>query len=273
MAGRRRTLTIHLEGHPGHSGNVLAHAFVRKLDELLQSMAALERAYTGRGQRTSDFEITKIVKRNPTEATLVAVPRVAKYNPAPFMDWAYRQYEAVNGAGDVDERVSAEVAEKLEIFGKERRDESYSRVWITYEDARPIDISDEFAARAGTIKAQRLAAREFQWQAGVSVGTLRGELLGVDDTTGEHEFFVVPPAGPDRIKCVFSESVRADVKACLFTTVEIEGLLHYSADSPHPYKVEAAKIRPLEEGPALKDLGGLLIGTAPSDLFLDLWDK
>src|SRR5690606_26488968 len=76
-------LTVYLDGHEGHRGNVLLHSFVRKVHRLALVLGKLERAYLGAAKRQTDFEIIDADKVNPTTLTLQAVPHIRAYNPAP----------------------------------------------------------------------------------------------------------------------------------------------------------------------------------------------
>jgi hypothetical protein len=89
-------------------------------------------------------------------------------------------------------------------------------------------------------------------------GTIFGELRGVTDIDGEREFFVRPPVGPVRVRCIFPEEMRPDMNRYLFRVVRLSGLLHYDGRSPHPSVVDARSIEgePVER-PHFLDKRGL----------------
>jgi len=274
MSERKRIIRFHIDGHAGHSGNVLAHAFIDKFKELLDTLAALERAYTDRGQRASDFEIIELSKKSPACAAFRATPKIQDYNPAGFMDWAYDQYEAVATGTEPDRKVDSDIAKRLEDFAKQRADHGYSRIWIDYDEDRAIDIDDGFAAKAGKLVSERLERPELRWYAGESLGKFRGRLGDVADGEGQHEFYITPPGQADSIACKFAEDLRDDVKKLLFDIVEVEGILHYDGTGPRPKIIEAAKIVPVPEGPALADMEGLLADSERGEgLDVDFWEQ
>jgi hypothetical protein len=202
-------------------------------------------------------------KSSPAEAGLKAVPKVQNYSPAAFVKWSYEQIEAVRDGRPVDEAVTEDVAEKLEVFAKERTDFGYSIMWLTLDQTRAVKIDTHFYDNASKLRSER--AREsqpFNWLGGISKGVIKGQLLSVEDDTGQREFFIVPPVGPERIKCIFPELLRQKVKEYLFETVEVRGLLHRTNKSPHPDLVEALDITRIDVGPALKDFETVLL---PSD--------
>lgn len=82
MEQRPSDFTVYLEGHEGHQGNVLVHAFLAKVHRLTLVLNKMERVFIEAAVRQTDFEITDADKRNPTTLTLKPVPRVKGYSPA-----------------------------------------------------------------------------------------------------------------------------------------------------------------------------------------------
>jgi hypothetical protein len=69
-----------------------------------------------------------------------------------------------------------------------------------------------------------------------------GELRGVMDFDGERQFFIIPPSGPSKVQCVFTEELRDKLGDNMFKVVRVAGFLHYDGNSPYPVLMEAAKI-------------------------------
>lgn len=96
------------------------------------------------------------------------------------------------------------------------------------------------------------------WRAGVSKGSLFGELRGVMDLDGERQFYIVPPSGPTRVQCTVSEELRPLVLENLFSVVRVAGFLHYDGTGPHPTLMEAQAIDGISEPDGhFSDLRGL----------------
>jgi hypothetical protein len=55
--------TVYLEGHEGHRGNVLAHAFIAKVQRLILVLNKMERAFIDSAFRQTDFEIVGADRR------------------------------------------------------------------------------------------------------------------------------------------------------------------------------------------------------------------
>jgi hypothetical protein len=258
-----RDLTVHMEGHPGHRGNVLAHAFVRKLQRLLSALAQAERMYNERGRRQTDYEISEASKTNPTQVTLHPVPRQRNYDPLPAFRWTYEQLERIAAGGPIDERIDSTLAETLADIADRGREDEYTRFWISGNGTTVI-FDEQFKARCRVVVAHRREIeRAPRWFQGVSYGSIVGELKLVGDIEGERQFVIVPPAGVDRIECTFPESQRENMRNYLWQTVRVSGRLTYKETSPFPTHIDMDHIErvPVEEtAPHLLELRGLFKG-------------
>lgn len=260
-------LTLHIEGHPGHRGNALAHALSAKLRQLLSALGQAERRFAGRPYRMTDYEISGAGKTNPTHLTLHPVPRIAQYDPLPAFEWTMDQFERVASGRPVDDRVDAALARTLAEIAEKKREGDYKRLWISV-NGLTVPLDDEFRAHS-----EALAARKFEiekpprWFQGVAYGSVTGDLRQVADIEGEHQFVILPPVGAQRITCTFPEEKREKMREFLFRTVRVVGRLKYAESSPFPIEVEMEDIEPVSEfenPPHLLDLRGLFKGRRQS---------
>lgn len=239
MAEKKSEFTVYLEGHDGHRGNVLAHAFIAKLQRLVIVLGRLERAYLSASTRRTDFEITDASKTNPTALSLKPVPRTVEYNPTPAFEWSMAQLRIVGEGGVPDERVRGEIASDLVRLSTKEADADYKAFWINgYAEA--VRFDEEYLARAQKIARDR--AKEDapnRWHTGTSLGSIVGELKKIDDMEGNQEFVIVPRTGPESVVCRFPESLRDEIGRYIFKTVRVRGALHYGEDSPFPYRLDA----------------------------------
>lgn len=234
-----RDFTVYLEGHEGHQGNVLAHAFVSKVQELILVLNKLERAFIATGTRQTDFEIIGADKRNPTTLTLKPVAKAKNYNPLPALEWSIEQIEAVSRGDMPDRRVRSDIANGLVKLATRQSEEAYTNFWINGHTA-PVRFDADFLANATRIARQRaLEDSPTQWHEGAAVGEIVGELKKVDDLDVDNEFVLVPPTGADAIRCKFPESMKNEIGQYLFKVVRVKGTLHYGKLSPFPYLVDA----------------------------------
>jgi hypothetical protein len=259
----KRDLTIHIEGHPGHRGNALAHALVEKMRRLLSALGQAERKYIGKPARQTDYEVTSAGKVNPTHLTFHPVPRQMSYDPIPAFEWTFEQIERIATGEDVDERVDAVLARTLAEIAEKKREDDYSRLWISVDD-KVVNFDEQFRIRSETLAARKVEIETSpRWFVGVSYGSIVGDLRQVADIDGEHQFVIVPRVGAERIDCTFPEDKRDEMSKYLFRTVRVIGKLHYKEDSPFPTRVDMDDIEavsPLENPPHLLDIRGIFRG-------------
>jgi hypothetical protein len=264
----KRDLTIHMEGHPGHRGNALAHALVEKLRKFLSALGQAERDYIGKPARQTDYEVVGAGKVNPTFFTLHPVPKQINYDPIPAFEWTFEQIERVALGEEVDERVDAALVSTLAEIAKKQREDDYSRLWISI-DEKTIAFDDQFRARAEALASRKTELETPpEWFSGVSYGSIVGDLRQVTDIDGEHGFVIIPPVGADRIDCTFPEEKREEMRKHLFRTVRVMGRLHYTQASPFPTQVDMDEIESasrFEQPPHLLDIRGIFKGVERSN--------
>lgn len=239
MDHRPSDFTVYLEGHDGHRGNVLVHAFLAKVHRLTLVLNKLERAYIDAPVRQTDFEITSADKRNPTSLTLKPVSRVKGYSPYPAFEWALQQLSAVAKGEEPDQRIQYEIARDFVKLATKDSDDGYKAFWINGH-TEAVRFDEDFLHKADRLARSRVEDDDVvRWHAGSAQGTIVGKLKAVDDIDDEREFVIVPPIGADAITCTFPPSMRAAMGEHLFQTVRVRGVLHYRESSPFPYRVDA----------------------------------
>ena len=239
---KKGDVTVFLEGHEGHQGNVLLRAFYTKLHRLEIVLNKLERAYLRVSTRRTDFEIINAAKVNPTSLTLRITPHVINYNPIPAFEWGLAQI-AIVGTGEApDDRVTADIAEDLVTLSTKVVETDYRTFWINGQ-TDPVRFDEEYRQHAERIARQKKKEEEAttRWHTGAALGSIVGELKRVDDIDEASEFEIVPPVGPAAITCVFPASMRGRLGDYLFKRVRVKGTLHYKADSPFPYRLDVAE--------------------------------
>ena len=271
---RLKEFTVYLEGHDGHQGNVLGHAYVKKLSKLLTVLAKLERTYLNNNLRQTDFEIVNADKYNPTTITFRPVPREKNYSPIDAFNWSLDQIEKVGKGLDPDERIKSAIARDLAELSKTDTDQSFKRFWINGK-ADLIKFNDDYHVNATTL-ASKLAKAECPttWHSGVSYGEVVGRLEKIDNLDADHEFYIVPPVGPEKIRCKFPSEMEDEVGPYIFHMVRVRGDLYYTEQSPHPIKIilKAGGISPVkarQDHGSLRDLRGLFKGTTRREINLD----
>lgn len=252
-------ITLKLSGSDARNGQVPAEAFTSAIRKFAATVAYFERIYTTRARRTIDLNVAYLARENPLVVGLAPAPRVRGYSPAPAIRWAFGQMANLSIlGGDIDPRIPVELLDNVFDLSDADSREGITKLVADYE-GNVIDFNGslaQFVRARRTVLVERMAAPT--WYAGVSRGTIFGELRGVTDIDGEREFFVCPPSGPRRVKCVFTEPMRDQMNRLLFKTVRITGFLHYDGSTPHAALVEAESIIAAEEPTAhMLDMEGL----------------
>ena len=264
-------ITVYLEGHEGHQGNVLVNAFISKLNRLILVLNKMERVFINSPTRRTDFEITAADKRNPTTLTLRPVPRAAGYNPHVAFDWSLSQLRAVAIGERLDERIRSDIAGDLVRLATKDTEDGYTAFWINGSTAS-VRFDDDFLAKAEAIMRERKRSETSQrWHVGAARGAVVGQLKAVDDIDDEREFVIVPPTGAEAITCTFPNSMREEMGQYLFQTVRVEGILHYGPDSPFPYRVDTdtkgiSKYPHHDRKRTLSELRGVFAGQARAEI-------
>ena len=210
-------------------------------------MNKLERAYASAATRQTDFEIVGADKKNPTTLSLKPVPRTKAYNPEPALRWGIQQLDAVGKGQTPDQLVRSEIAFDLANLAERKDDYGYKAFWINGH-AEAVRFDEQFRENALRVARARVIQESPQrWHRGVAQGTIVGELKKIDDLDADSEFVIVPPVGPDFVRCTFTDEMRQEIGKHVFKTVRVVGALHYSEESPFPVRVQAARIEAVAE--------------------------
>jgi hypothetical protein len=251
---------LRLSGAPVRNGQVPVEAFALAMRKFAATMAFFERVYTERQKRSSDLNVSSLTRENPWVVGLNAVSRLRGYSPDPAFHWAFNQINLLAAGSVADPRLPVELLDNIYDMSIGQNETQAITRFTAQFGAEVIDFNGTLA---NFVRARRIelvsSIPEATWFAGVSKGTIFGELRGVTDIDGEREFFVVPPRGPHKVKCVFTEEMRPDMIRFMFKPVTISGLLHFDGGSPHPTLVEAISIIEMgaPPGPHMRDLEGL----------------
>jgi hypothetical protein len=262
MVGEQPTqLTMLMEGHDGHRGNVLAHVWPVRLLRLVGVLARMERIYVDAPTRKTDYELVELKKVNPTIVEMRPVPKVRDYDPLPAFAWAIQQLRSIGSGDPVDPRVDARTAGMVADLA-DPEPMAFEKFWINGQ-FEPIIFDALFAARARVVEAERLAKEQsVRWFAGHALGSVVGSLRYVDDIFGERRIALRPVVGVDKVECIYPPDLEETIRDNLFQVVSVTGRLKYEADSPHPKSVEVREIKRVGGAPTahLSDLRGLFRG-------------
>lgn len=257
MSGEQ--IVLRISGADVRNGQIPADVFASAIRKFAATMAFFERIYTDKPRRSADLNVASLGRENPMVIGLAPASRVRGYSPVPAIRWGFGQMASMPVLGaEVDPRIPVELLDNVYDLSSDENRDAIAKFAAHYEGA-VIDFNGKLA---DSVRARRTTLISSMpppaWYAGVSKGAIFGELRGVTDLDGEREFFVCPPSGPRRVKCVFTEKMRDQMNTLLFKMVYITGFLHYDGNSPHPTFVEAVSVSGVEEPSAhMIDMAGL----------------
>ena len=260
QAKSREVVVLTIEGAAEHLGHPMAHAVRDKLDRFLKTFAGFERARIGKRARQTDFEIVFLDHNSPAEIRLNPVPRVPNYTPEPVVTWTLGQWSKITRGETPDDYIGADLINDVAEMSRAPESADFSRFSVAYGTTH-LEMNDEAERNATALRDQMaFERRPLPWADGLSLGTITGELRSVLDTYGERQFVIVPPFGPTKVQCNFTEDQREDIRSHLFKFVRVRGVLHYGNKSPFPFMVDLTRIEQLvtnSDHPHLKDGFGL----------------
>lgn len=257
-------LVFTIDGPASSNGAIPADVFTAKLNAFVATIYALERAYTKRDKRQLDLEVTGLSKSSPGQIKYRLRSKVNGYDPAPAVTWSFNQLAALASGRGVDPAVTQGALDNVVDLAQARRDRlaNVGLMQATF-GSLAVKLDDALAERAIEARNKKAADVAPLWRSGVSEGSVFGELRGVMDFEGDHTFYIAPPTGPARIKCVFGQALRAKMQENLFKVVKAYGYLHYDGQSPFPHLLEASRLDGIDPpSEHFLELQGLFAGAA-----------
>jgi hypothetical protein len=254
-----------IDGSSERRGAIPADAFLSKLRAFISTVYAFERAFSGRPARQIELEIVDLTRNSPAKVAMRARTKAQGYPTDAALAWTFDQLERIQRGAPVDERLPRAAIDNVVDLASARaaRLPEVGIMRATYKGFA-VAMDEQLASNALTLRAERKFEDRPPWRPGVSRGSLFGELRGVMDFDGERQFFLMPPTGPDRVQCVFTEELRAAMNEALFRVVRVHGFLHYDGATPYPHLMEASKIDIVEApNEHLSDLRGIFRDLEP----------
>lgn len=233
-------ITFVIDGSPERGGAIPVRAFLDKFRVFLATMYGLDCAYSRRDKTQIEFEIVNLTRRSPARLAMRARAKENGYDASASTAWGFKQLIELREGRPIDNNVSEGTLDNIINLARWREAKlpELGTIQVVYGD-KSVTIDETLGAQAMLARSSKVAEKERPWTAGVSHGSVFGELLGVMDLDGAHKFYVVPPSGPKQVQCTFPENLREKVREYLFKTVRVRGLLHYDGDTPFPSRIDA----------------------------------
>lgn len=255
----KNVLTLVLDGSPARNGNIPADVFVAKIRQFITTVYSFDRSYTSRPKRALDLEIFDLRRVNPALVCFNPRPIVSGYNVSTAVGWTMDQLKRLSTNEIADPRVSQDALDNVIDLATVRKTKvpPLSSIRVRYDESE-VRLDESIIGHAMAQRQSRRLEVSQIWKAGVSRGSIFGELRAVSDLDGEKTFFIVSPNGR-RTQCVFQEELRQSIQENLWRPVHVFGFLRYDGEHPKPYLIDAERIEPvtLRKGqPHLLDMRG-----------------
>lgn len=235
-------ITFVIDGGDARNGAVSASVFADKLKQFVATIYALERVYADTDKRGIDLEVVGLSRKSPSRVAMRVRSKQLGYDAQAAVRWTVDQLEQIR-RGQADPRVPESVLSNVVNLADYRTDAKAEISLIRAEmGERHVEIDGTLAGQALLARSAAKEAHKLPWRPGVSKGTVFGELRGVMDFDNSRQFYIIPPSGPERIQCVFPESLRQSMIDNLFGVVRVSGFLHFDGKSAHPQLIEAEGI-------------------------------
>lgn len=236
-------ITFVIDGPSARHHAIPAATFLAKLTAFVNVIYAFERSFSHRDKRQIELEIVDLTRNSPAQIKMRVKSRVNGYSAVEALSWTVNQIDRLASGQNIDPAVSSSAIDNVIDLAKEReaRMPDLGAMSILYED-RKININGTMVAFAMKARDDIVADAKTNWFSGVSKGTILGELRSVADIEGEREFFITPPTGAKKIRCIFPENLRLKMSENLFKVIRAHGFLHYGSDSPFPVLLEASEV-------------------------------
>lgn len=90
----------------------------------------------------------------------------------------------------------------------------------------------------------------------VAVGSFSGSVDALN-VHGDHFFYLYPPAGPTKIKCVFDPAMLDDVRGVVKRYTTVYGLVEFVDPNPFPHRIIVDRLEPHPDPAELPTLSSL----------------
>ena len=264
----RDTLTFILEGSAARNGNIPADVFVAKMKQFISTIYSFDRAYAGRAKRGVDLEVFDLKKVNPALVFFNPRALIRGYDAPASIEWTIDQFHKIATKQVTDPRVSQDALDNVIDLATVRKAKipALSALRIEFKQ-NEVKLDDAIIGNAMALRHSRRLETKNIWKAGVSKGSIFGELKGVTDISGEKTFWITAPNGRST-QCIFPEPMRQSVQENLWNTVRVTGFMRYDGLQPKPYLIDAERIDPVvavDGQPHLSDLRGAFEGYDAAD--------
>jgi hypothetical protein len=240
-------LTARLAGRPEDQGRVYLRDFLSFFEDVLAALRKVDEIVSD-GRETAHYRVAELATGSAA-MEIEAVPRPGMPDHGPLI--CARFTEAALDLEQAGIRPPGFDYDAFQAFRKLARPLRRGAQSVEFEhETTLVLVTSRLEANV-----ERLLGHEV---------TTRGAVSGQLDVVNVHDapctFRIYPVVGPGRVTCRFSKALLPQVGAALNRHVTVAGVLHYRAEEPFPYEVDAQALEihpPEDELPTLDSLRGM----------------
>lgn len=252
-------LKLVLDGTPDRHGNIPAEIFLAKLRSFITTIYSFDRAFAKKSKKSIELEVVDLKRVNPAIMAFRPKAQVSGYDADASVAWSVDQLAKIHDSQTADMAVPQDALDNVVELSRIRQSKLPVLRGISLEyRGVVVSFDSKMEGNALVLRSTRKIATDNLWNAGVSKGSIFGELRGVMDIDGERQFYITPPSGADKIQCLFPEEMRKDMNDNLFKIVRVHGYLRFDGKRPTPVIVEAEKIEGIDPPSGGKHFSDLL---------------
>lgn len=240
-----KRITIRLTGSEKDGGDVRLSEFIEQLEAFKEALKQTERILSGSDQSSVYYKIVDLSHNSPATITLEAVsPRKALVSAAKVTGGLV---SGLRGIRKKKPPLNADLA-SLESYRKLAAQlQKNMRTIEVFEDPKKIVPIDQLF----TEKVDQIIGPD-----SVAYGSVSGRLERVN-LHNSLTFDIYPTVGPQRVRCIFRDDLKEQVRTALDRYVTVSGKLRYKHWDQYPYRIDAHDIDPHEDNKNLTSLNEL----------------
>lgn len=246
------TIKLIMEGTEINDGDVELSLFLKELETVRAAINCIDKDTYGNNKAGLKLLVTDLSHSSPATTTIKPVYDSEKEELSGVVLRSFA--EIINSV--VKENIPAETnynaLEKLKTFGAQVGKKLKSATIIINEEI--FDITKNFS---------RTVENALE-RGDTCIGSVEGKLEQINVHGHDKHFTVYPDIGPQKVRCIFPEKLRAEAINGIEKRVEVNGVLRFRPRAPFPHEITVQSITvqpPDSELPTFDDL----LGIAPID--------
>lgn len=242
-------VTLILEGDPSERGDVRLETFIGELAKFADIARKAEEFVSGGNTQSSMYyRIINLQRSSPATVTLEACTKKPDLDLREIVHAEISDTMKRLGSGEeIRGRERFYLVDSIKHFVDPVGSKRLSLLNISI-DNNVVYLDEKFKARVDIYVAPEEFSRSY----------FTGMLDAINIHGASRIFYMYPLVGPNRIQCIFPDSLLDKAKKSLGARVKVTGQFIYKLNSPYPHSAEVEEIDPFPPEHELPSFGDLL---------------